>query len=154
VFEHRNARLCCWSPDGQYLAVVSKCRIIVRLADTLAVAKLFTCSAEVQQLEWSGDSQFILCGLLKKNVVQVWSMVHSDWSCKITEGAGLASARWSFDSGHIFVISDFQVLTTSFNFFLSFSFFFFNFVSVSTRLRERKNSHLLTSASAFHLVAA
>lgn len=49
----------------------------------------------VQKIEWSADSQFILCGMYKRGLVQVWSLEQPEWKCKIDEGsAGLCGVRY------------------------------------------------------------
>ena len=71
-------------------------------------------------LKWSYDSDFILCSLNKRNIVQVFSLENPEWKCKIDEGsAGLIQVNWSPDSRHILTTSEFNVLYlffTEFNF--------------------------------------
>ena len=51
-----------------------------------------------------------MCGLVKRAVVQVWSVVEPDWTCKIDEGlAGAEAVHWSPDGLHILVTADFQI---------------------------------------------
>ena len=60
------------------------------------IQNLFTCMDTIQHVEWSSDSQFILCGLYKRGLVQVWSLEQPDWKCKIDEGsAGLCAVRYN-----------------------------------------------------------
>ncbi|KAJ8320294.1 hypothetical protein KUTeg_001881 [Tegillarca granosa] len=62
---------------------------------------------------WSADSQFILCGLFKRGIVQVWSLEQPDWNCKIDEGsAGLCSVCWGPDGRHILTTADFYLRVT------------------------------------------
>lgn len=75
--------------------------------------QLFSCSDKISYIEWALDSEYILCGLYKRPVVQVWSLAQPDWTCKIDEGlAGIAYARWSPDSRHILTTSEFQLRLT------------------------------------------
>lgn len=44
----------------------------------------------------------MLCVLDGRGVVQVWSVMLGDWTCKVDEGpAGVIDARWAPDSRHI-----------------------------------------------------
>ena len=45
--------------------------MVVRDAETLQILSLQTCLDPVQRLEWSPDSQFVMCGMFKRGVVQV-----------------------------------------------------------------------------------
>ncbi len=61
-------------------------------------------------IKWSSDSEFILCSLGKRNLIQVFSIENPEWKCKIDEGsAGLSQVNWSPDSRHILTTSDFHV---------------------------------------------
>ncbi|KAL3853022.1 hypothetical protein ACJMK2_016608 [Sinanodonta woodiana] len=112
LFRHSN-QLCKFSLDGKYLASVVEFRLVVRDVDTFQIQNLFTCIDTIQHIEWSDDSQFILCGLFKRGVVQVWSLEQPDWKCKIEEGsAGLCEVRWSPDSRHILTTADFNLRIT------------------------------------------
>jgi len=58
------------------------------------IQNLFTCMDTIQKIEWSADSLFILCGMYKRGLVQVWSLEQPEWKCKIDEGsAGLCDVR-------------------------------------------------------------
>ncbi|EMS65817.1 WD repeat-containing protein WRAP73 [Triticum urartu] len=77
------------------------------------VVQLFSCVDKINFLEWAPDSEYILCGLYKRPMVQAWSLSQPDWTCKIDEGsAGIAYARWSPDSRHILTTSEFQLRLT------------------------------------------
>lgn len=63
-------------------------------------------------MEWSLNSEYILCANIKKAIVQVYSVRYPQWKCKLTEGsAGLQSIAWSPDSKCIFTVADFNVST-------------------------------------------
>ncbi|KAL5015357.1 hypothetical protein ScPMuIL_009627 [Solemya velum] len=112
LFRQTN-QLCQFSPDGKYLATVVEFRLIIRDVDSFQIQNLYTCLDTIQQIEWSADSQFILCSLFKRGIVQVWSLEQPDWTCKIDEGsAGLCLARWSPDSRHILSTADFHLRIT------------------------------------------
>lgn len=49
-----------------------------------------------QQVEWSSDSQYVLCAMFKVQTVQVVPVdMADDWTCSVCEGvvAGLVRAR-------------------------------------------------------------
>lgn len=109
----QTSQLCKFSPDGKYLAAVVEFRLIVRDVDTFQIQNLYSCLDTIQCIEWSSDSQFILCGLYKRGVVQVWSIEQPDWNCKIDEGsAGLCGVHWSPDGRHILTTADFNLRVT------------------------------------------
>lgn len=63
-----------------------------------------------QYLEWSKNSEYIVCANIKKAIIQVYSIYYPEWRFKLIEGsAGLESISWSPDSGHILTFSDFNV---------------------------------------------
>eukprot|EP00887_Chlorella_sp_A99_P007526 scaffold2.g7526.t1 len=99
-----------YSPDGRLLASAEGYRVVVRECESLAVAALFSCLDCVEELSWSPDSDRLLCSLFKRATVQVFSVSDSEWSCTIAEGpAGIVAARWSPDSRHILLTSDFAI---------------------------------------------
>lgn len=112
VFKHSN-QLCRFSPDGKYLATCVQYRLVVRDVNTLQILHLYTCLDQIQQVEWSSDSLFILCAMFKRGLIQVWSLEQPDWHCKIDEGsAGLVASRWSPDGRHILNTTEFHLRVT------------------------------------------
>ncbi|RWW76630.1 hypothetical protein BHE74_00015268 [Ensete ventricosum] len=104
---------CCFSPNTRYLAVAVDYRLVIRDVVSLKVIQLYSCVDKISYIEWALDSEYILCGLHKRPVVQAWSLTQPEWTCKIDEGpAGIAYARWSPDSRHILTTSEFQVRLT------------------------------------------
>ncbi|XP_043531980.1 WD repeat-containing protein WRAP73 [Chiloscyllium plagiosum] len=112
LFKQSN-QLCRLSPDGRYSAVCVQYRLVIRDARTLQVLHLYTCLDQIQYVEWSADSLFILCAMYKRGLVQVWSLEQPDWHCKIDEGsAGLVASRWSPDGRHILNTTEFHLRIT------------------------------------------
>uniref|UniRef100_A0A4W3HCS8 WD repeat containing, antisense to TP73 n=2 Tax=Callorhinchus milii TaxID=7868 RepID=A0A4W3HCS8_CALMI len=88
-------------------------RLVIRDVHTLQVLQLYTCLDQVQYIEWSADSLFILCAMYKRGLVQVWSLEQPDWHCKIDEGsAGLVASRWSPDGRHVLNTTEFHLRIT------------------------------------------
>ncbi|XP_078442429.1 transducin/WD40 repeat-like superfamily protein [Wolffia australiana] len=104
---------CCFSPNGRFLAIAVDYRLVIRDVASLKVVVLFSCVDKISNIEWAFDSEYVLCVLYKRPMVQVWSLSRPEWTCKIDEGpAGISSARWSPDSRHILTTSDFQLRLT------------------------------------------
>ncbi|XP_057482621.1 uncharacterized protein LOC130769343 [Actinidia eriantha] len=104
---------CCFSPNARFLAVSVDYRLVIRDVLSLKVVQLFSCLDKISYIEWAQDSEYILCGLYKKPMIQAWSLAQPEWTCKIDDGpAGIANARWSPDSRHILTTSDFQLRVT------------------------------------------
>ncbi|XP_057682364.1 WD repeat-containing protein WRAP73 isoform X2 [Corythoichthys intestinalis] len=112
VFKQSN-QLCKVSPDGKHLATCVQYKLVVRDVSTLQILHLYTCLDQISQMEWSSDSQFILCAMYKRGLVQVWSLEQPDWHCKIDEGSiGLVASRWSPDGRHILNTTEFHLRIT------------------------------------------
>ncbi|XP_021510924.2 WD repeat-containing protein WRAP73 isoform X1 [Meriones unguiculatus] len=105
--------LCRFSPDGKYLASCVQYRLVVRDVKTLQILQLHTCLDQIQHVEWSADSLFILCAMYRRGLVQVWSLEQPEWHCKIDEGsAGLVASCWSPDGRHILNTTEFHLRIT------------------------------------------
>lgn len=46
-------------------------RLVVREVSSLQILQLYTCLDQIQHVEWSADSLFILCAMYKRGLVQV-----------------------------------------------------------------------------------
>jgi len=104
---------CKFSPDGHYLAACNHNKLKIQKTLNLQVIQTFTCNSPIQYVEWSLDSQFILCAQYKSGTVQVWSLDEPKWTCKIDDGSiGLVDARWATDSRHILTTSEFHLRIT------------------------------------------
>nr|CAB3267764.1 WD repeat-containing protein WRAP73 [Phallusia mammillata] len=105
--------LCKFSPDGQYLVNCVSYKVIIRDVETLQIIRLYTCVDAIQAVDWSSDSQFLLCAMYKRGMCQVWSIDQPDWTCKIDEGsAGLIHALWSPDGRHVLTAASFNLRVT------------------------------------------
>lgn len=109
----QSGQLCKFSVDGCYVANATQYRLVVRDVHTLQIKCLFTCLDNINYIEWSSDSQFILCGLFKRGIIQVWSVENTDWTCKIDHGSmGLTAVKWAPDGRHILSTSEFKLRIT------------------------------------------
>lgn len=52
-------------------------RLIIRDVNTLQILQLYTCLDQIQYIEWSSDSLFILCAMYKRGIVQVRTQTES-----------------------------------------------------------------------------
>ena len=59
-----------YSPDGRYIATAEEFRLVVRDVDTLQITQLYSCLDRIKHIRWCCRSEYILCGLLKRAVVQ------------------------------------------------------------------------------------
>ncbi|CAA2997769.1 WD repeat-containing WRAP73 [Olea europaea subsp. europaea] len=110
---YKQAGPCAFSPNARFLAVAVDYRLVIRDVLTFKVVQLFSCLDKITYIEWALDSEYILCGLYKRPMIQAWSLAQPEWTCKIDEGsAGISYARWSPDSRHILTTSDFQLRLT------------------------------------------
>ena len=102
-----------FSPSGSYIASAAGFRLILRDVDTLEIVQLFSCIDTIEGLQWSCDSEYVLCSIQKRGAAQVWSRSNKEWHCKIDEGpVGLAHARWSPDGRHVLATADFRLRIT------------------------------------------
>ncbi len=86
----------CFSPDGQKIATAVDHRLVLRDAETCAVICMQECVDKIQHIEWSHDSDHVLCAVYRKGKVQVFKFSDDEWKALIDEGpAGIAFAKWA-----------------------------------------------------------
>lgn len=97
------------SPNSSHVAyLASASKIYVADTSTLKVTSICTSIDKIDKLEWSPDSEFILCAMYSRCAIQIFSVLDKEWHCRINEGAaGIVNVRWCPDSRHISVESDF-----------------------------------------------
>jgi len=106
----QTSNLCIFSPNGLYIAIAVQHRLVIRDAESLQIVQLFSCIDNIQAIEWSQDSEYILCASYKLGVIQVWSLSDQEWTAKINEGVvGLTRVQWAPDGRHIISFSDFKI---------------------------------------------
>ncbi|KYQ54203.1 WD repeat-containing protein 8 [Trachymyrmex zeteki] len=115
VFRVNNS-LCQFSKNGAYLAIAFQANLLIKDAKTLDTCQSFVFVDVIQYMEWSSNSEYILCANIKRAIVQIYSIHYPKWKCKLTEGsAGLQGVTWSPDSKHIFTIADFNIQLSIWN---------------------------------------
>ncbi|XP_012220138.2 WD repeat-containing protein WRAP73-like [Linepithema humile] len=111
-----NNRLCHFSNNGAYIAIAFQTNLLIKDAKTLTTCQSFVFADVIQYIEWSSNSEFILCANIKKAIIQVYSVHNPQWKCKLTEGsAGLQNVTWSPDSKYILTIADFNIQISIWN---------------------------------------
>lgn len=109
----QTAGLVKFSPCGAYVAHAAGFKLLLREVDTLQIVQLYCCIDEIEGIEWSCDSEYVLCSIQKRGTAQVWSLSNREWHCKIDEGpVGLAHARFSPDGRHVLATADFRLRIT------------------------------------------
>ncbi|XP_011298098.1 WD repeat-containing protein WRAP73 [Fopius arisanus] len=105
-----NRDLCCFSTSGKYFATAHQQELIVRDCRTLESVQTFSFQDVIEYLDWSPGGQLILCANIKKGVIQVYSIKHPKWKCKLTQGScGMERAFWGPDDRSILSISDLNI---------------------------------------------
>ncbi|KAH0955637.1 hypothetical protein HN011_000689 [Eciton burchellii] len=115
VFRISN-RLCQFSNNGAYLATAFQTNLLIKDTKTFDTCQSFVFTDVIQYMEWSSNSEYILCANIKKAIIQIYSVYYPDWKCKLTEGsAGLQGVTWSPDSKYIITIADFNIQISIWN---------------------------------------
>lgn len=108
-----SASLSTFSPNGKLLAVPCAVKVTIYNAISFQPVTTITNADSVDFIKWSPDSKLLMCLLLRRKLVHVWSPEDASWKCRISEGPlGLIGACWSPDSRHILTTADFQIRTT------------------------------------------
>jgi len=101
-----------FSPDSQYVGIVSGSRLTVIESESMSVLHVFPCVDKIEKVVFSPDSQYVLCGMFSRNAVQIFSIADGDWRCRVNEGvAGIVNAAWAPDSRSILTESNFGLQT-------------------------------------------
>ncbi|XP_076630891.1 WD repeat-containing protein WRAP73 isoform X2 [Colletes latitarsis] len=104
-------QLCDFSADGRFLAIAYQTNLIIKNSKTFDTIHSFIFADIIEVLEWSRNSEYILCANISKAVIQIYSIHYPEWKYKLIEGsAGLESVNWSPDSKYILTLSDFNKL--------------------------------------------
>ncbi|XP_071858154.1 WD repeat-containing protein WRAP73 isoform X2 [Bombus fervidus] len=106
-----NNQLCDFSKDGRFFATAYQTNLTIKGYKKLDTIHSFVFPDIIEYLEWSRNTEYILCANIKKAIIQVYSIRYPEWKYKLIEGsAGLESVSWSPDSKYILTLSDFNKL--------------------------------------------
>lgn len=109
----QSAGLVVFSPDGRLVASAAAYRLVVREVATLEIVQIFSCADVIEHVDWSFDSIYVVCGIFKRGLAQVWSVLQPEWYCKVDEGpVGLSFVRFSPGGRHVLATADFQLRIT------------------------------------------
>jgi WD40 repeat protein len=99
------------SPNGKYLASTMVSKVVLReISNISQISHLHQCLDKIEKIEFSPNSEFLLCGLYARNAIQIFSTTNFEWNCRINEGiAGIISCYWLPDSRTILTESDFGI---------------------------------------------
>lgn len=108
-FSHTGKNIC-YSTSSEYLASTLGSSLTIRNASTLETIQVFSCIDKIDKIEFSSDSNYILCGIFNRLSIQIFSLHDTTWRCRINESiAGIVSCCWCPDSRHVLVESDFGI---------------------------------------------
>ena len=99
-----------FSPDGAKVATAVDHRLVLRDAETLAVIFMQDCDSKIDRIEWSRDSDHVLCAMYRKGKVQCFRASDDEWRCAVDEGpAGIAFAKWSPCGTRVLCVTEFRL---------------------------------------------
>ena len=88
-------------------------RLVLRDAETLAVIFMQDCDSKIDKIEWSRDSDHVLCAMYRKGKVQCFRASDDAWRCAVDEGpAGIAFAKWSPCGTRVLCVTEFRLRLT------------------------------------------
>ena len=61
------------SPNAKFIAYAEEFRLTIRELETLQVVQLYSCLDRIRQLQWCPRSEYVLCGLQNRAIVQASS---------------------------------------------------------------------------------
>ncbi|KAI8988936.1 hypothetical protein BDB01DRAFT_783669 [Pilobolus umbonatus] len=96
------------SPNGAYVANAVENRLVIRShGEDLEVLTVYEGPGEIDFIQWSADSHYILAVNYTRSRIDVRSMQDSQWHCIIKDpGFPLSHVKWGPDSQSIICISD------------------------------------------------
>lgn len=98
------------SPTDGVVATANASRVTVRMLPSMETLQVYSCVDKIDEMCFSPDGEYILCGIYSRNTVQVFSVADGDWKCRINEGAAsIVKAAWAPDSRNVVTMSDFGI---------------------------------------------
>eukprot|EP00670_Eutreptiella_braarudii_P010790 CAMPEP_0174307308 /NCGR_PEP_ID=MMETSP0810-20121108/1035_1 /TAXON_ID=73025 ORGANISM="Eutreptiella gymnastica-like, Strain CCMP1594" /NCGR_SAMPLE_ID=MMETSP0810 /ASSEMBLY_ACC=CAM_ASM_000659 /LENGTH=433 /DNA_ID=CAMNT_0015414321 /DNA_START=72 /DNA_END=1370 /DNA_ORIENTATION=- len=102
-----------FSPDGTKLANSAGVRLCIRDVQSLEMIKLHTCVDKIGYLEWSCDSQYVLCMLTGRDIIQIYAVNSIHQVARIDEGnGGLRSVQWLPSGRHVLTLAEHSLRVT------------------------------------------
>lgn len=84
--------------QGRLFRLQASCvqyRLVVRDVNSLQILHVYTCLDQIQHVEWSADSLFILCAMYKRGLVQVGARVRGQEPGRLLVGRLRSLPFWS-----------------------------------------------------------
>jgi len=69
------------SPNGRYIASAKEYRLTIRELENLQVVQLYSCLDRIRTIEWCSRSEYLVCGLQNRAIVQVCCLIRSFGAC-------------------------------------------------------------------------
>ena len=69
------------SPNGRYIASAEEYRLTIRELENLQVVQLYSCLDRIRTIEWCSRSEYLVCGLQNRAIVQVCNLIRSFGAC-------------------------------------------------------------------------
>ncbi|XP_043285081.1 WD repeat-containing protein WRAP73-like [Venturia canescens] len=105
-----NNNLCEFSPCGDFFAIAYQSNLIIKRSGIFDTTNSYELDDVIEYIEWSPNSQYILCANIKKCVIRVFSIFYPEWKCKFVEGsAGMEKVMWSPDGNHIISFAELKI---------------------------------------------
>lgn len=94
------------SPSGQFAVLSKSLQVkLYELGDTLRILTRWNVLDEVTALEWSKNSELILCQQRKRGVLQIFNTGNYSWTCTINPGVlGMSHSLISPDNRNVVTI--------------------------------------------------
>ena len=100
-----------FSPNSEYLAVVKGIKLTIYESASLGAVHFWNIVDQVSKLEWSSDSNLILCAQQKRGILQIFNLKDLKWDCKIALGQSGLSGAWFFRQ-NVLTICQFNIRLT------------------------------------------
>ncbi len=102
---------CQWSPNGHHLATAAKYQLVIRNKD-MEIVHIFACNEVIEGIKWSPNSQHIVAFNFKSCLIQIFSLLDSQWKFTLEQESlepGFTELFWAPDSQHLVIVADYQV---------------------------------------------
>ncbi|EDQ88773.1 uncharacterized protein MONBRDRAFT_32721 [Monosiga brevicollis MX1] len=105
--------LVAFSPNNDFVATTREHVLVIRHAHSFEIFQRRPAHDQIDYLEFSADSMYVMVANFKRALVEVFSLEDPEWTCRIDEAAtGLEAVRWSLDGRHVLTTSSFKLRIT------------------------------------------